>query len=186
MNSSLISNRYAKALMDYAESIGQDTKLYSEMRLLDEAFDKVRELGKAMRNQLVSVEQRKSLLTTAAGGNVSDAFSRFLEMLSEKERFSNVHQISLKYCELYRQRHNIHYCVLTTAIPLTDEELKHISDEITKFSPSVSELEIRNDVDESVLGGFAIETDSKLLDATVRHQLQEIKNVLVGNNQILN
>ena len=72
MNNSLISNRYAKALIDYAESIGQDTRLYSEMRLLDETFDKVHELGKAMRNQLVSVEQRKSLLTTAAGGNVSD------------------------------------------------------------------------------------------------------------------
>ncbi len=186
MDVSLISERYAKALFDYAEDLGKSDVLYEEMGLVSECYFSMKEFATALRNPMVTMQQREQLLITAAGGNVSDIFIKFKDLVIAHQRIDCFHLMALKYCDLYRSKHNIHYCKLTTAIAMDEDEIKRIKQDIGCYIADNSEIEIHDEVDADIIGGFVFEMDSKLLDSSIASQLRTVKNELVDKRKRLN
>jgi F-type H+-transporting ATPase subunit b len=66
--------------------------------------------------------------------------------------------------------------VVTSALPLSDKEKKVIESDILKKAGS--DMEIKFEVDPSILGGLTIQVDDKLYDHSVSSQLTELKSRL--------
>ena len=183
MDISLISERYARALLDYAESMQKAETVYHEMNMLSESFYNFRTLRLHIESPIISEEQRNKLIVLAAGGNVSDVFLKFINLVNIQHRLSCLQEMALKYCDLYRESHNIHYCKFTTAVAIDDVELEKIRSTIGYMTGKDAIIEIHKNVDQNIIGGFIFEIDSKLMDKSVSHQLTQIKNELVDKNQ---
>ena len=68
MDIGIVSMRYAKALMEYAKSTGTEDRLYTEMRTLSRSFEKHSDLRAALENPVLPVQEKFSLICTAAVG----------------------------------------------------------------------------------------------------------------------
>lgn len=67
---------------------------------------------------------------------------------------------------------------ITTAVALTDKQLKTIVDAVTKkYGKS---YEFKQVVDPQVIGGIRLTIGSSQLDATVSHKLQQLQNQLLN------
>lgn len=77
MNIGVISNRYAKALYQYAAEGQCEKQVYREMMTLADSYLQVPALRKALDNPLLSVAEKTDLLCNACGGKVSPQTKRF-------------------------------------------------------------------------------------------------------------
>src|SRR5690606_41416920 len=62
-----------------------------------------------------------------------------------------------------------------SATPLPDEILEAIRRKLTESRLTHSKIEFRTKTDPALIGGFVIAFDDKLYDASVRHQLQQLR-----------
>ena len=111
--------RYAKALMEYAKSTGTEDRLYTEMRTLSRSFEKHSDLRAALENPVLPVQEKFSLICTAAVGDApaGQELSRFVTLILKNRREAFLQYICLSYLDLYRKSRHIGVAKLTTAVP---------------------------------------------------------------------
>ncbi|MCQ2233508.1 MAG: F0F1 ATP synthase subunit delta [Paludibacteraceae bacterium] len=184
MDTGRISTRYAKALLEVAMKNGSADKVYEEMEMLANSFKEFPVLKKALANPQVDSKERKQLVLSAAGNEsspVSSEFSKFIDLVIERKRESYFQTISLVFQDLYRKEKNIVIGKLTTAVETSDqvkEKMKELVAEIAQI-PSDGKVEFVSEVDPKIIGGFQLQVESQLLDASVATQLQSIKKTLM-------
>lgn len=184
MDTGRISVRYAKALLEVAQKNGSANKVYLEMESVSNAFFAVPDLKKAMNNPHVTTDERKKLLLSAAGNEsspVSSEFSKFVDLVIDRKRENYFQSISLVFQDLYRKDNNIIIGKLTTATEVSDqvkEKMKALVAQIANL-PLGGEVEFLSEVNPNLIGGFQLQVESNLLDASVATQLQEIKKNLI-------
>ena len=137
-----------------------------------------------MNNPHVTTDERKKLLLSAAGNEsspVSSEFSKFVDLVIDRKRENYFQSISLVFQDLYRKDNNIIIGKLTTATEVSDqvkEKMKALVAQIANL-PLGGEVEFLSEVNPNLIGGFQLQVESNLLDASVATQLQEIKKNLI-------
>lgn len=181
MNTGHLSTRYATALLLYAKENNTLEKLHDEAKMLTLMFSKVSEIKHALDNPVLPDAEKRKLILTAAGGNTSKTMEQFADLLLKNRRESQIQSIMLRFIELYRRDKNIHYCKLTTATTLDKDTEQRLVKFITGQTGGT--LEFKSIIDPDVLGGFSLEVDNKLWDATLETQLRKIKSTLIDANK---
>ena len=152
--------------------------------MLANSFKEFPVLKKALANPQVDSKERKQLVLSAAGNESSPGsseFSKFIDLVIERKRESYFQTISLVFQDLYRKEKNIVIGKLTTAVETSDqvkEKMKELVAEIAQI-PSDGKVEFVSEVDPKIIGGFQLQVESQLLDASVATQLQSIKKTLM-------
>lgn len=67
---------------------------------------------------------------------------------------------------------------VTTAVELTDELSKKLQAELSHLTGK--KVLLRPNVDESILGGMVIRLGDKVIDCSVRYQLEQMRDKLAG------
>jgi F-type H+-transporting ATPase subunit delta len=100
-----------------------------------------------------------------------------------KSRESFLPEIITAFIEQYKRNKNIHTVNLTTASPVS-EELKQQIVNIVKQQTSLQHVELNASVDEALIGGFVLELDGTLVDASIAYDLAKIKAQFQNNDFI--
>ncbi|MDR2824389.1 MAG: F0F1 ATP synthase subunit delta [Prevotellaceae bacterium] len=174
MNEGLIPSRYAKALWWYAHKQCAEDVVYQQTLQITQVYQTNKRVHTILTNPVLSKEDKLYVIRTIAGGDVSSVFDKFINMLVENERDSFLQRICLKYIDLYREKHNIHYVRLTTAAPVDAATEKRISALINSIVGGT--VEVQRETNPDVIGGFIIDVDSTRYDATLTTQLRRIKH----------
>lgn len=112
-------------------------------------------------------------LTKDAKGKELDEITReFMLFLKKEQMMSKINYILDEFTEYAKDQSGIARLKITSARQLSKTELE----KITKQFGDKVETELS--VDESLLGGVVIKQKNKILDASVRTQLQRLKNHL--------
>lgn len=176
MNTGLISTRYATALLDFAIEQNQQEKVYSEIKMLLHMYSDVDNFREALANPAIRSSEKKKLIHTASGGNVSKSLELFIDLLLKNKREERLQYIALRFLELYRKRFGILNGSLITATKVdrpTYDRLKSFIE-----SKTGETLELERLTDASLLGGFILQIGDNRLDASVSGQLLRVKNEL--------
>ena len=87
MNTGVVSMRYAKALLAYADAQGKEDQVYEEVKTLADHYVTVPGLRRAVENPVLDIETKLQLLQEAAGGkDVSEELKRFFRLVLEAKR----------------------------------------------------------------------------------------------------
>lgn len=181
MNSGTVSKRYARALFEYAKEQGVEDKVFTDMQKLSQALTNDYSLRTALDNPVLFTSDKLELTKTAAGGQVSDAFVRFIELVLHQKREKNLQTISLVYLDLYRDYKNISVGKLVTAGSIdtaAQDKIKQLVNSKVKGT-----LEFETQIDPEIGGGFVLYIDTYRLDASVSTQLKSIREQLLRSNK---
>ena len=181
MNSGIISMRYARALFEYALDKKVEEILFNEMRNVISAYSVNPKLRSVLDNPVLGTKDKLQLIESAGGGNVSDAYNRFVQLLLNQRRENHLQTIAYVYLDLYRKYKGINAGRLVTAAPVNGEIIEKMKSLLQKKQTGT--LEFETTVDPAIEGGFVLFFDTYRLDASVTSQLRQIRQRLISQNK---
>jgi F-type H+-transporting ATPase subunit delta len=174
-----VSVAYAQSLLELAdeqqqaESIGQE--LDALAKILDENPAAVEDI---FANPAVGVEERGQLLQRVFRNNVSDLLYRTLAVMNDRGRLGLIRQMAEAYDDLLSEKLGKVEVDLIVAQRLDNDQLEQARQKISQALKR--DAIVHQYVDENILGGVVIRVGDKLIDASVRYQLQAMRNQLLA------
>ena len=107
MKNPKLSNRYAKALFDFAGEKNQIEEVFGDLQLFANTLKDNRELQMLLRNPVVPPNQKHQIFESVFNGTLHETTYQFLDLLLKKRREPDLDSISEGFFRLYNQSHNI-------------------------------------------------------------------------------
>ena len=184
MNNSLLAGRYAKALLLQAESEGVAERLYGLLRPAVRGALAAQEVVRVLVSPTHTKSQKRAVLTHLSDEEWPELWGRFVDLVLAGDREDFVPQMALRYLNLYRERHNVVLVRLTTTHPAESDIVGRIKTLVADYYGGAV-VEMDEVVDPSIEGGFVLSVGDKQLDASLRGQLDKIRNQLLRKNKTL-
>lgn len=180
MDIGIISVRYARALLRFAEANGEEVAVYHEMESMSRSFREVRAMQSMLLNPVLADSRIVELLLAAckiSERTVTKSSHRFIKLVTEHRRADLMQFIANSYVTLYRKKKNVikgNLIVPSEISESVSQKLRTIVEE--RSQAETVEFEVH--VDESIQGGFILEYDTYRLDASLRSQLSKLHRSL--------
>ena len=171
-----LSKEYAVSLFSIALEDQKEEQYFEELRSVVSLLDESPEYYELLSSPELSREERVSLLASSFGGALSEYVLSFLKLLCEAAAFKLLPECAAEYEKLLRAHNRTEEVKVTSSVALTDEEKEKIKERAERLEKR--RCEMRFFVDPSILGGVIIETESSVIDGSLRKSLQEIKEVI--------
>jgi F-type H+-transporting ATPase subunit delta len=181
-NSPRLAQRYAKSLIDLATELKQLDVVHEDMQVL-QAILKNRDFVLMLNSPIIKSDKKNKIINAIAGGKISKISETFLKLLCNKNRESNLPGIVASFLTQYNTLKGLHNAKLTTASPISEELFDSFVTKI-KTSSSIDHLNLETEVDENIIGGFVLEMEGKLIDASILRDLNDVKKQFANNDYI--
>jgi F-type H+-transporting ATPase subunit delta len=164
--------RYAKAILDIAQTSGKAEAVNNDMKSIVNAVSESAELKDFLTSPIIKIEVKKSALSEIFS-NVQNETNSLFHLLFENKRFEIVEEIAIQYNKLFDESNGIEVAKVTTAFPITAELETKVLAKIAEFSNK--KITIQNIVDPSIIGGFILRVGDQQYNASVASKLSELK-----------
>jgi len=175
MNESKISVRYAKALFQLAVEKNLLDKVYEDMLFISEVC-RQEQLVEVLASPIIVPSKKKAILHGILEKNVETITLSLVDLLITNGREDFLPAVSRVFRDETLRYRGITDTTLITAVPVNDNIRKQITDLVaTTFKTRV---ELKEIVDEEIVGGFILKVDDNYIDASVRNKLRKIRKGL--------
>jgi|TARA_B110000285_G_C15078854_1_gene592301 F-type H+-transporting ATPase subunit delta len=182
---SRVSARYAKALIDLSIEQNQLEKVYGDIQGFIGIL-KNRDFANMLKSPIVKSDKKQSIFNAVFGESIDATTKAFFEIIIKKGREPQLAGISAAFVEQYKAIKNISSVTLTTATSASDEMVAAIKSKLEKSGAISGNVELETKIDADIIGGFVLEFEDKLYDASVANQLNQLKKEFSKNDYIKN
>lgn len=180
MNNPRLAQRYAKSLIDLSIEMNQLEQVHNDMLFLKKVIDSSREFVVMLESPVINADKKISIISAITGSNISKLTDTFIKLLCTKGREMVLPGIIRSFIEQYNRHKGIHTATLTTAVPVGETVLNEFRTRI-KNSTNVPHLNLETKVDDALIGGFVLEMEGKLIDASILRDLNDVKKQFADN-----
>jgi len=180
MNNPRLAGRYAKSLVDLATELNQLDAVYADMKLLQGLGKTNPDFTAVLRSPVIKPSTKEKIIDSVLTGRIGNTSSSFIRLLVRKGRESNLIEIADAFVEQFNKIKGIYQVKLTTATPVSDELKTEILNKIKSSTP-MQNIEMETIVREELIGGFLLEMEGTLVDATILRDLKDIKKQFMDN-----
>ncbi len=177
MKPQALAKRYARALFELAEDRNLVEEILTQFREVHHLLTDEPRVKAYLFSPRVDREQKIRLLEALLKGKVVDLFFHFLVLIIQKGRqalFADMlHQYAL-FCDMRARRIRAQ---VISAVPLEQNHLRSL-EEILSRQLDANVL-CENEVDEDIMGGLIVRANGKVIDGSLRRQLQRLQQQLL-------
>lgn len=168
---------YAKTLFNMADSTQTLEKWLGELDHLINLIKQTPALEAMLSHPFIRQDKKKAALQRVLDGQIEKTPLHFLFLLIDKKKIVHLKEVVERFRALVFQRIGILNAVVTSVIPLKEEEIQKIKQ---KLEGSLhKKLHLSNRIDPHILGGLIITAESQMFDDSVRSRLMELKATLL-------
>jgi F-type H+-transporting ATPase subunit delta len=99
-------------------------------------------------------------------------------LLLRRKRTALGPQIAEAFGELVDQARGVSHATVTSAVPLTDEDLRSVEKRLRELTGG--EVVVETNVDDAILGGIIVRIGDRLIDGSTKSKLWDLKRQLAG------
>jgi F-type H+-transporting ATPase subunit delta len=169
---------YATSLLELAEEQKIADPIGKELEQIGEILEQNPTFVLYLADPAISQESRAKLLGDVFGGKLSPLLWNFIGVLNLKNRLSLLGQIITAYGDLLDDKYGKIEVDVTTAHKLSKDELENVRQRVG--TALKRDAVIHEYVDESLVGGMMLRVQDQLIDASVKSQLEKIKQKLAS------
>lgn len=171
-----VARRYAAALFAVANKRNEVDVVATNLHEVADAVRGSRDLMGVMHHPLLTLDKKKSVLRAVFGGRVRPDVEKFLFLVVEKNRAVMLPQIVNEFDRLVDEFRSESDAEAVTATPLDANQVAALQAALQqRFGVKVR---LKTRIDPEVLGGLQVRVGDKLIDATVRTQLERLNERL--------
>jgi F-type H+-transporting ATPase subunit delta len=178
-----VASRYAKSLLDLAVEQGQLEQVHGDMLYLQQLTKESREFLNLLRSPVIKAETKIRTINAVTIGKISPLTTSFIQLMTSKTRESVLPEIITSFINQYKEHKGIKTVKLTTAVPVSDAVKAEIIAQVKK-SGGFENLELQETVDPTIIGGFVLQADDQLIDASIAYDLKNISRQFENNDFI--
>lgn len=179
MTGDILAQRYAQALFDLGKEQGlcEVELYYTVLFQIEELLIMSNELTYFLYAPIFTINEKQDvLLKLLQLVEATQPIKNFCLLLAEKERLPLLSQIITSFKTLLDNAKSIVHGQLITAITL--DEKKQAELVITLEKQTNKKLELLFQVNPDILGGIVLHIGDKVFDASLRTQLESIRNTI--------
>jgi F-type H+-transporting ATPase subunit delta len=180
MATSRVAHRYAKAIIEIAREQGSFDQVTEDIRTIRFAINHSADLRSFLATPVIDVHSKARVLESIFQGKIGPITGRFLSLLALKGRTQDLPDIIDAYQHLVDESQNIVAAKVTTAVPLNEAQRVSVEERIKALSGHMVRAEYQ--VDPALIGGFQVRFEDKMIDASIRHQLERLRESFVGGS----
>lgn len=185
MRNPRLGRTYAKALMEVALEQQTADQVLSDMELLAQLCQKVADFRNLMTSPIVTSDKKDKIFQSVVGSKTSQTTQTFFKLLLRKGRENGLQDIAEQYILMYRAYKKIKTVKVITAAPVNDDFYASLEARL-QSSYSGYSFVMNKAVDSSLIGGFVIEMGDKIVDASIKRDLNDIKLQFLNNIYVSN
>ena len=168
-----IAAPYARALFDFSVEKNIMHQITADFQNLDIFLNETVELTEYFNNPIVSKEAKREVLTKSLKSQINTETFKFLMILVNRDRINLLSSIIARYLELVYETASIKMIEVSTAFAFTNLQKNTLIKKLKELT-NAREIRLIITVDPSLIGGFLIKTESKVIDFSIKNQLQKL------------
>ncbi len=177
MDAQLIARRYAGGLFELTQENKASDEVYRDFSDLADLLKADRTLLQFVAAPQLLDSDKAAVIEKVLKGKVSDYLYNLVQLVVEKHRSDFLVEIGAEYEKLYNESRGIVATRLVTAVPLTDAELNTIKAKLAKITGK--QITVDTEVDPKIIGGIIAFVGEKIIDRSVRHDLDILRERLM-------
>ena len=163
---------YARSLFQVAEEKDKVDVVREQIGAFADALAEDRNLEVFFFSPYFSTAEKIEGLSKAVTG-ADPVVLNFLELLVENHRMPVLMRVRREYERLWEQANELLPVQITSAVELDDSIVKTIEERIA--DQTGRKVQTQTNVDPDVLGGLVVRVGNTVLDASVRHRLEQLR-----------
>jgi F-type H+-transporting ATPase subunit delta len=164
---------YARALYDFSNQQNIMHQVTADFQNLAVFLNETPNLVEYLNNPLVSIDAKREVLTKTLESQLNQETFKFLIVLVNRNRINLLQAIIDSYLNLVYRLASIKMIEVYSAFPFTNRQKNTLIKKLKQITKA-REIRLAITVDPSLIGGFLIKTESKVIDFTIKNQLQQI------------
>lgn len=183
MSNARLAGRYAKSLLGLAQEQGQLEVVYADMKYIHAVCNASSDFVNLLRSPIIKADQKNSIINSVTKDKVSLLTNSFTVLLVKKGRERDLPEMATAFIEQYNALKGIHQVTLTTAVEVSSDLKKSIEDKV-KAENKFATVELTTKTDDALIGGFVLEFNNNLVDASIARDLRDIKKQFLSNEYV--
>ncbi|MGZ8513593.1 MAG: ATP synthase F1 subunit delta [Candidatus Limnocylindrales bacterium] len=135
-------------------------------------------VGHALANPSTPLEERTATVKATFSEIVSPQVLNLIDLMLRRGRIRQLPQLADEFRRLDNLRQGITLATATSALPLSPDEIRVLTERMEQYTGGRIELDVK--VDPSLLGGLLVQIGDRLIDGSVRSRLERLRNQLVS------
>ncbi|GAC1382796.1 MAG: ATP synthase F1 subunit delta [Ginsengibacter sp.] len=182
MNNPRLAIRYAKSLIDLAIERKSLPEVHKDILFLKSVCTTNPDFVLVLKSPVIKNDKKVKILEAVTTGRISELTSAFMRLLGLKGRELNLPEIIDAFIDQYNVINNIRKVKLTTAVEIGNDLKQSFITKLQKDNKG--EIELESVIDQSIIGGFIIETQGTLVDASISKDLKDIGKQFSNNDYL--
>jgi F-type H+-transporting ATPase subunit delta len=167
---------YARAILEVARATGHLEAIEDDLFRFARTFEGSDELRLALTDPELPVERRIAVIDQLMEGKALQASTALVSMVVAAGQAADLPAIVERFVELAASERDHEVAEVRSAIPLDDAQTKRLATALGKATGKTVEVKVI--VDPSVIGGLVARVGDTVIDGTVRHRIDEMKEQL--------
>jgi F-type H+-transporting ATPase subunit delta len=164
---------YAHALLEVGRAEGQLAEIEDELFRFARTFEGSDELRVALTDPQLPAERRVAVVEDLLGGKALQVSAALASFIVAAGRTSDLPAIVDRFVELAAAERRRAVAEVRSAINLTTEQVERLRLALNRATGK--EVEVKVVVDPSVLGGLVAKVGDFVIDGSVRHRLEQLR-----------
>jgi F-type H+-transporting ATPase subunit delta len=176
MNESRISVRYSRALFQSALDKKILDRINQDMILVKDICS-ITEVKEFLSNPVIRPSGKTEILHNILGKDLHKLTLSMIDLVVKNGRERYIPAIARVFVHNTKKHKGITESVLTTAVKVDSGIKKQVSELIEKLFKT--KVDLKDNIDDSIIGGFVLKIEDNYIDASVRNKLRKIRKELI-------
>jgi F-type H+-transporting ATPase subunit delta len=170
---SKIAAPYARALFDFSVEKNIMHQITADFQNLEIFLEEATEFTNYLNSPVISKDAKSEVLIKTLKSQVNTETFKFLMLLVKRDRITILPSVIATYLGLVYETASIKMIEVSTAFPFANLQKNTLIQKLKELT-NAREIRLLITVDSSLIGGFLIKTESKVIDFTIKNQLQNL------------
>ena len=173
MSKSVLANKIGYSLFEVAKGNNSLEQVSYELNEVAKVINENSDFVTLMNNPNIEKIKKINLIDASFTG-VNKYVVNVVKILAGNLQISLINFVLEQFTELFNRYSNSVVVKVESASPLTELQLENLKEKL-KNELQLEKVELNNFVDESLLGGFKLTYNNKVVDASIKAKLSAIK-----------
>jgi F-type H+-transporting ATPase subunit delta len=167
---------YARAIQGIVAAEGLSAEAEDELFRFARTFEGNDDLRMALSNVGLPIDRRLAVVDELLGGKALSVTTAVVTFVVAIGRAYDLPEIVDRFVSLSAESRSREVAEVRSAVPLTDEQTRRLVDALSSATGKLVEVKVV--VDPTVLGGLVARVGDTVIDGTVRHRLDQLKDTI--------
>jgi F-type H+-transporting ATPase subunit delta len=174
-----VAGRYASALFELADNARSLDGVAQDLATFRKLLDESAELRRLIQSPVIGRNvQGNALMAVLDAAGISGLSRKFIGLVAANGRARDLPAMAAAYLAELASRRGETTATVTTALPLTPEQLGQLTTTLRGMLGAKVAIDAR--VEPEILGGLVVKVGSRLFDSSIRSKLARLQLAMKG------